>query len=324
MRVLIAEDDRISRMILTEMVKKWGYDPVAVEDGQQAWDVMQEPDAPHLALLDWEMPGMSGLEVCRRIRDGNPSHPPYLILLTARNDKADIVTGLDSGANDYISKPYDNRELQARLQVGRRMVDLQTELLDAKDALAHEAMHDALTGALNRRAVFEGLSREMSRAVRRQTGLSIGMCDIDHFKQVNDTYGHQTGDAVLCALVAAMKTSLRRYDLVGRYGGEEFLVVAPGSEGSAREGIYERLRYLIEDLTITTPCGRVNVTMSMGVAKAAKGQTMDALLAAADAALYRAKAQGRNRVVYDTDPRAVTGDGRGKKPLEGSEHWKNP
>jgi len=298
MRVLIAEDDMTSRAVLTAILKKWGYDPVAVEDGSSAWDIMQKPDAPPLALLDWEMPGMNGLEVCRNIRDNNPPSPPYLIILTSRNEKADIVAGLDAGANDYISKPYDNSELQARINVGRRMVDLQTELLDAKNALAYEAMHDPLTGALNRRAILESLSKELKRATRRQSALSIGLCDIDHFKQVNDTYGHQAGDVVLCGVVEAIQKRLRGYDLVGRYGGEEFLVVAPDSTGLKQEGVYERLRYQIDQLKVATRFGDVNVTVSIGVAGTDDGQTVDHLLAAADAALYRAKKAGRNRVVY--------------------------
>jgi len=298
MRLLIAEDDKTSRTILTAVLRRWGYEPVAVEDGRSAWDVMQKPDAPLLALLDWEMPGMDGLDVCRSIRESNPPNPPYLIILTARNDKADIVAGLDAGANDYISKPYDNSELQARLNVGRRMVDLQTELLDAKNALAHEAMHDPLTGALNRRAILECLSKELKRAARRKSAVSIGLCDIDHFKLVNDTYGHQAGDAVLSGFVKAIQDSLRGSDLVGRYGGEEFLVVTPDSTGSPQERLYERLRSQIDKLRVATQSGEVGVTVSIGVAGTGRNNTVDTMLAAADKALYQAKESGRNRVVY--------------------------
>lgn len=287
-----------SRAVLTAIVKKWRYEPVPVGDGGSAWAVMQKPDAPSVALLDWEMPGMNGLEVCRNIRNNNQANPPYLIILTARNEKEDIVAGLDAGANDYISKPYDNSELRARINVGRRMVDLQTELLDARNALAYEAMHDPLTGALNRRAILESLSKELGRAARRQSSLSIGLCDIDHFKKVNDTYGHQVGDAVLCGFVETIRKSLRGYDLVGRYGGEEFLLVAPDAAGSAVDDIYERLRFQIEQLKVATRFGDVNVTVSIGVAEIENGNTVDTLIAEADAALYRAKKAGRNRVVY--------------------------
>ena len=298
MRILIAEDDKTSRTILTEILKKWDYEPIAVADGRSAWEIMQKPDAPPLSLLDWEMPGMNGLDVCRSIRENNLPNPPYLIILTDRGDKADIVAGLESGANDYISKPYDNSELQARINVGRRMVNLQTDLLHAKNALAHEAMHDPLTGALNRRAILDSLSKELKRAERKQSTLSIGLCDIDHFKQINDKYGHQVGDAVLCSFVEVIQNNLRGYTLVGRYGGEEFLVVTPDSTGSDREGIYERLRYQVDKHRITTKSGEVSVTVSIGVAGTNNGKTADTLLATADAALYQAKEAGRNRVVY--------------------------
>ncbi len=307
MRILIAEDDRTSRDILTAVLRKWGHAPVAVDNGNEAWQVMQDKDAPELAILDWEMPGMDGLEVCRKIRSKMTSNPPYLIILTARGDTGDIVKGLDAGANDYISKPYKNDELQARLRVGQRMMELQNELLATKDALAHEAMYDALTGALNRRAILSGLEKEIKRAGRRNTTLTIGLSDIDHFKQVNDTFGHQTGDDVLQGLVEKMQYNLREYDLVGRYGGEEFLIVAPDS-GWSMSKIYERLKTCIADSPIITRSGKIDITLSIGVAVTGADDTVDGLLAAADAALYTAKREGRNKVAYaenKTDKKTV-------------------
>ncbi|MCF8119406.1 MAG: diguanylate cyclase [Deltaproteobacteria bacterium] len=301
MKVLIAEDDATSRTILTSVLTQWGYEPVPTSDGRQAWDIMQQPDAPKLAILDWEMPGLNGLDICRRIQDMGSSNPPYCIVLTARDQKADIVKGLDAGANDYMSKPYDKNELQARINAGRRMVELQTELLETKNALAREAMHDPLTGALNRRAVLEGLERELNRAERHNSYLSIGLCDIDHFKEVNDRYGHQAGDVVLCAFVKTVQHNIRGHDLLGRYGGEEFLMVLPESRGGIAEGLYERLRTRIADTRITTPTGEVGITVSIGVARGRPGIAVEALLASADAALYKAKHAGRNRIVYASD-----------------------
>jgi two-component system, cell cycle response regulator len=298
MRILIAEDDLTSRIILTTILSKWGHEPLAVEDGSSAWDIMQQSDAPRLAVLDWDMPGLDGLEVCRRIREACNDNPPYLIILTAKGEKADIVKGLDAGANDYISKPYDNDELQARINVGGRMLALQTDLLEARDALAYEATHDPLTGALNRRAILGTLEKELKRSGRRNSALTIGLCDIDHFKQVNDTYGHQVGDSVLCDFVKAIRSSLRGYDLVGRYGGEEFLVVAPDAVASVQEGLYERLRYRAAHIRTATPSGAVGITVSIGVAGVIGKTTVDRLLADADAALYRAKDAGRNRIEY--------------------------
>jgi len=298
MKILIADDDFTSRSILTAVLKKCGFDPVVAEDGGAAWDLIQRPDAPRLMLLDWNMPGMDGLEICRRLRKIGSSDPPYIILLTAKSEKGDIVQGLEAGANDYVAKPYDNEELQARIRVGRRMLEMQANLLEARDALAHQAMHDFLTGVFNRRAIRARLKQEISRAGREKKSLSVGMLDIDHFKNINDTYGHQAGDEALVAFARCIQAGLREYDCVGRYGGEEFLVIAPGSLGLESEILYERLRARIAGAGIDTNAGLISLTVSIGVAAGTGQSDVDALLAAADAALYEAKAAGRNRVVY--------------------------
>jgi diguanylate cyclase (GGDEF)-like protein len=298
MRILIAEDDFTSRAVLAGVLKKSGHDVVETVNGAAAWDALRQPDAPRLVILDWMMPEMDGLEVVRLVRALQTDQPPYIIMLTARGEKADIITGLDAGPNDYLAKPFDPGEFHARVEVGRRMVELQAELLAAKNALAHEAMHDPLTGVQNRRAIFDALRKELIRTEREKLNLSIGLCDIDHFKQVNDRYGHQVGDEVLCAFVRTIQDRLRGYDLVGRYGGEEFLVVAPDSTGLADEGIYERLRAEIAGLRMATRAGEVCITVSIGVAGAGDGTTVDTMVEAADTALYRAKEAGRNRVCY--------------------------
>ena len=298
MKILIAEDDSISRVILTAVLKKWGFEPVAAVDGGAAWDVLQRPDAPELVILDWNMPGLDGLEICRRLRKLDVRNPPYVILLTTRGEKGDIVQGLEAGANDYVSKPYDNEELQARIGVGQRMLELQSHLLEAQDALSHQATHDFLTGIFNRRVILDRLAQEISRAKRDRGTLSVGMCDIDHFKYINDVHGHQAGDEALVAFTRCIQGRLRDYDSFGRYGGEEFLIVAPGSMGRSGESLYERVRAGVADTHIPTNAGSASLTISIGVAAGTGHSTVDALLAAADAALYKAKADGRNRVVY--------------------------
>lgn len=299
MKILIAEDDLTSRTILTGMLRQWDFEPVVAENGQQAWDLMQQDDPPLIVILDWNMPALSGLEVCHKIRHKLTQNPPYIILLTARDKKSDIITGLDAGANDYISKPYDKDELHARIRVGKRVISLQLDLLEAQQSLSYDAMHDALTGALNRRAILDALEKEILRSNRRGTFFSLGLIDIDHFKQVNDHYGHLTGDDILKELVATMSSSLRGYDLVGRYGGEEFLVIAPESKGSSDEGLYERLRKSVENQRFSSRCGQsLQVTVSIGVTSMSGESSIDELLALADAALYEAKESGRNRTVY--------------------------
>ena len=297
MRILVAEDDLTSRSILTTILSQWGHDPIAVSDGNAAWEVLQDPRAPKLALLDWEMPELSGPDVCRRVRQMETSDPPYIIILTSKGEKGDLVRGLEAGANDYVVKPYDRDELRARISAAQRMVELQSELNKARDALAFEALHDPLTGILNRRAIFGALAKELSRAGREGRGLSIGLCDIDYFKNVNDTYGHQVGDEVLRQFAQRIRASLRDYDHVGRYGGEEFLVVAPGSSGGVEEGLYERLAQAAAD-AMRTKAGEISITISIGVAGGSGGSTIEDLFAEADAALYRAKREGRNCVAY--------------------------
>jgi two-component system cell cycle response regulator len=301
MKILLAEDDLTSRRILTAILKKWGYDPVVTEDGDAAWEVLQKPEAPRLVLLDWNMPGLEGLEVCRRLRKKETTNPSYVILLTGRGEKSDIVQGLVAGANDYIAKPYDNAELQARIGVGRRMLDLQASLLETQTALAFQATHDGLTGILNRRAILDRLTRELARALRQGTTLSVGMCDIDHFKKINDSFGHLTGDEVLVFFAGCLQASLREYDWVGRYGGEEFLIIASGLAGQSDEGLYERLRQQVAAAEIKTKTGNVSITISIGTASGTGQSSVDGLLAAADAALYLAKAAGRNRVVRNEE-----------------------
>ncbi len=298
LNILIAEDDSVSRHILTAIVSKWGYNPIAVADGRAAWELMQQEDPPQLALLDWEMPEMDGLEVCRRIREENPFSPPYIIILTGRTDTVDIVRGLDAGANDYVSKPFKNDELHARIRTGKRMVDLQNELVAAKNALAHAATHDPLTGIFNRAGILDRLDAEMERARRAGSRIAIALCDIDHFKQVNDTYGHQAGDAVLRCFATGIKNALRPYDAVGRFGGEEFLVIAPDCHETEARGLFERLRSRVEEQTTSTNAGIVSITVSMGVVINSGTTAVDFLLATADKALYQAKNGGRNQVVF--------------------------
>jgi diguanylate cyclase (GGDEF)-like protein len=305
MQVLIAEDDQVSRKMLVSIVRKWGYQPLAVDDGRQAWEALQQADAPRLVLLDWIMPGWDGIEVVRKLRACETVDPPYVILLTSKGDSISLVEGLEAGANDYIRKPYDPHELRARLGVGKRMLDLQEALRTERDARAHEAMHDPLTGALNRRAIHAELARETARAHRERTDFCIGVADIDHFKSINDTHGHQTGDEVLIGLVQLFRRQIRPYDTLGRWGGEEFILMTPGPMPLVAQVVYERLRTACMATPISTHIGTISLTISLGVAVWNGQESDDALLAAADAALYAAKRQGRNRICIAA-PRPIT------------------
>ncbi len=300
MKLLIAEDDSTSRVMLAAIVGKWGYEPIAVEDGEAAWTILQAEDPPRLLLLDWEMPVLDGLELCQRIRQQETNDHPYIILLTARNDTTDIVNGLHAGSNDYIAKPFENAELQARLHVGQRMLKLQAELNQVREDLAYQANHDVLTGLMNRRAVLQALEKEISRTQRTQETLCIALCDIDYFKQVNDSHGHPAGDAVLQEVARRMTATLRPYDHIGRYGGEEFLIVM-NTRSDQMLNTFKRLRCAIAEEPFVIEQMTLSITMSFGISMLLPtSDERDAMLliASADESLYKAKEMGRNCVVF--------------------------
>ena len=297
MKVLVAEDDLTSRTILTAILQKWGYEVVPAVNGEKALEILHQPDAPRLALLDWSMPGLSGVEVCSHLRKNQTNDSIYIIILTAKSEKKNIVEGLNAGANDYIVKPYDNDELQARINVGRRMVEIQSELENAKSALIREVMHDSLTGVYNRKAILNLLEKELSRTKRNGGLLSVCMCDLDHFKKINDKYGHQTGDEILKGFTKLVNANLREYDLIGRYGGEEFLIIIPcGDPEKVMD--FGRLCKLISDSKIKTRSGDISVTVSIGITQSYGNDSIDKILTEADNALYKAKDMGRNCVCY--------------------------
>jgi len=299
MRVLIAEDDPTSRLLLTKVLEKWGYEVTVTTDGAEAWELLRCDDSPRLAILDWMMPEMDGVEVCRRVRALDTRQPPYIILLTALGEKDHVVTGLEAGADDFVGKPYDPGELHARVEVGRRLVELNVELIEAQLALEVQAHTDALTGLLNRGAIVERLEDELERVAREGGGIGVGMLDIDRFKMVNDTYGHAAGDGVLCELSRRLESVLRPYDILGRYGGEEFLIVVPAAGRAELADVLERMRAIVGVTPFTVAGERLAITVSIGGAVYGGGSA-DALVARADDALYEAKEGGRDRVVMSS------------------------
>ncbi len=307
MTVLIAEDDVTSRAMLAAVLGKWGYDVVAVCDGAQAWETLLGPHPPHLVLLDWMMPGMDGPEVCRRIRQREEQgHEQagctYVILLTARDAKQDVVCGIEAGADDYVVKPFDPGELRVRLRAGERIVELHDRLHAALASMRHQAMTDPLTSALNRRAILDRLDSEMSRTRRGGAGLWLSILDLDHFKQVNDQHGHLVGDAVISECARQMGAVIRRYDLLGRWGGEEFLIIVPGHAGATAPAVFERVREAVAASQVPTADGPVGITASLGVVVWDGEEGVESLLARADEMLYRAKTNGRNRVECQPAP----------------------
>ncbi len=298
MKVLVAEDDSISRRMLEAFLVKWGYAVMVSTEGEEAWEILQGSDAPPLAILDWMMPGRDGIEICRSLRQRKDRPYVYILLLTARGQKEDLVEGLEAGADDYVTKPFDPFELRARLRAGRRIVELQEQLLQAREALRDQARRDPLTDLLNHKAIFAVLREEVTRASRTHAPLAVAMADVDRFKSINDTYGHQTGDAVLREAARRMRAAMRTYDSLGRYGRDEFLAVVPGCDSDTAARFAESFRARLDRKAIETPKGLVPVTLSLGVVviDQVRDVSSETLVRIADAALYRAKSEGRNRV----------------------------
>ena len=287
----------MSRTLLRNTLMRWGYEVVVAENGAQAWDILAAPDAPTLAILDWVMPYMTGLEVCKRVRETRREPYTYILLLTSKNTKHETVEGMEAGADDYIVKPFDEHELRVRLRAGQRIIDLQTDLLKAREELRERANKDLLTMLPNRSAIQEVLEYELTRCHRDQRTVGIILLDIDHFKKVNDTYGHFAGDAVLRETAARLRSNIRKYDQVGRYGGEEFLCVIPNCDLSQAMLQAERMRVRLNSKVMAVDGVELHVSASFGVTVSdGSERSADVFVRVADEALYRAKAGGRNRV----------------------------
>lgn len=294
MNILIAEDSKYQNRVLQAMLESWGHSVVSTNCGDGALEILTASNPPELAILDWEMPGKTGLEVCAEVRSRRGQYI-YMILVTAKDSPSDLVDGLTGGADDFIRKPPNPMELWARLCVGERMITMHRELIAARDRLQFEATHDGLTGAWNRSAVLGFFESEVSRASRHSTALSALMIDVDYFKRINDTYGHPTGDRVLVEIAHAMNAVIRPYDLLGRVGGEEFLVVLPNTDEKGACQVGERLRDAVTRIAFADE-PQIHLSISVGVCARSEQQSVCDMLERIDSALYHAKTRGRNRV----------------------------
>ena len=306
MKVLIVEDDPISLKLLSGTLSQLNYDVVEAKNGVEAWQILQQRTI-RLVITDWVMPEMDGITLTRLIRETEMEGYIYIIVLTGRQGIENIVDGLDAGADDYLIKPFDPKELSSRLHIGARILDLEQRLKGAYERMYELAMHDELTGLWNRRAFYTHAQSELERSERMVHALSILLLDIDHFKLVNDRYGHLVGDRALIMLAETITKNLRSYDRAGRWGGEEFIILLPETSLNEAVEIAERLRIQVMNARLPVHVedqdnfdDELGIEISLGVATLNLGSavSLDQLFDAADEMLYLAKRQGRNRVCY--------------------------
>jgi two-component system cell cycle response regulator len=300
MKILIADDEPVSRKLIERTLERYGYEVITAGDGAAAARELSKPDGPRLALIDWMMPELDGPEVCRQVRARQASPYVYMLLLTSKELSEDIVTGLEAGADDYLTKPCEPAELQARLRTGQRILKLEDNLVEAREQMRFKATHDALTSLWDRGAILSLLQSEVGRSAAGFP-VSLLMCDVDHFKEINDQHGHLVGDEVLCELSTRLTNAVRLNDAVGRYGGEEFLAVLSGCPRHNLEEVAEQVRRAIDTTPFITSAGEISVAVSLGATTIEYWDphaSIEHYLKQADRALYQAKQAGRNRVAY--------------------------
>jgi two-component system, cell cycle response regulator len=314
LKILIADDDPVSRRLMERILQKSGYDVVTAVNGAQALDELSRDGGPRLALLDWMMPELDGLEVCRRVRSRHGQPYVYITMLTSKLSNNDVVAGLEAGSDDYLTKPCNPEELKARLRTGQRVLRLEDTLVEAHEEMRFKATHDALTGLWNHGGILALVRNEVSRAARDRVPVSLLLCDLDHFKRVNDVHGHLVGDEILRQTAVRLQGSVRPSDAVGRYGGEEFLILLRGCGGAHLTDRAEQVR----EAVVCRPFCVENVSLSLSISTGAlafddwsTAPLLDPLLRKVDAALYYAKSRGRNRVVLAASAAS-------------SDHWTGP
>ncbi|MCC5790598.1 MAG: diguanylate cyclase [Opitutales bacterium] len=301
-KVLIVEDDATSQMMMRGTLESVGYPTLTVDNGEEALAVIEKEKNPLIVLLDWELPGINGDEVCRIIRQKYTQIPPYIIFVTARTTSQSAIAALEKGASDFIRKPFNRGELRARVLVGERSIKLEQDLREAEKKMQSLAMHDDLTGLYNRRAMMDLIGKEIARTQRENGQLALVVADLDHFKQINDNFGHQTGDQVLQLFANSVQMGIRTSDNIARWGGEEFLILMPlKMDNDSQQAILKRLLKIRHQFTMNAKNFIPHedpITVSFGVAFTTAFEQPEVILQTADKALYEAKRQGRNRIFW--------------------------
>jgi diguanylate cyclase (GGDEF)-like protein len=298
-KILVVDDSPIYRKLVEQSLSDQPYPVLFAKNGRQALELFAEHQ-PALVITDWTMPDIGGLELCQSIRRTPRHFYSYLILLTSNTDKEQVIEGLAAGADDYLTKPFHPGELVARVGVGRRMFELHRQIEAKNRQLEELALTDPLTGLHNRRAIDLWASSQLSAATRHDYSIWVAVADLDHFKKVNDVYGHDAGDTVLKSFAEVLRTNTRKSNFCGRLGGEEFLMLLTHAEKEQVGIAMERVRSQFATKAFTFGERELQPTASFGVVgfRGSQPPELNALLSRADAALYSAKHKGRNRIEF--------------------------
>lgn len=299
-KILVIDDSPIYRKLVEQALAGQPHPILFAKDGREALKLFAVHQ-PAIVITDWSMPDISGPELCQRIRHDFREHYIYLILVTSNSNKEQVIEGLAAGADDYITKPFHPGELLARVGVGRRVIELHRQVEAKNRQLEELALTDPLTGLPNRRAINLSVDGQLSAAARHTFPVWIAIADLDRFKTINDTFGHDAGDTVLRKFSEVLQTNMRRSNICGRLGGEEFLVVLTHNNREQAAIALDRIRTRFEAEEFVFGQRTTRVTASFGVAGFSGSLKLEFndLLARADAALYKAKGNGRNRVEFD-------------------------
>ena len=323
LRVLVAEDHKATRLMLIQMLRRWGFEAVPAGNAAEVLEVIDQKRPPELIIISRSLPGVDALELCRRITNRHSEYSPYILMLAMQNDSQELIQALESGAAEYLKTPFEAQELRARLIAASRILKRQESLITSRDRFRLLATKDPLTGLWNRRSIHQILKDELGRAAQSERTTGVLLIDLDFFKKVNDTHGHLAGDFVLQETSRRLQKALRTYDSIGRYGGEEFLIVVPGAIESEACELAERLRNAIERKPVRVGENQIRITLSVGVAIApAHEQSPASVLELADSALYDAKKFGRNRICVRTS--AIGSSQPASLPIQRSAAWGFP
>lgn len=300
MDVLVADDERISRVVIERTLKEEGYNVRSCKNGLEAYNLIKE-NIFRIAVIDWVMPEMDGITLCKKIRKLKSQRYIYVIIITSKSKKQDIVKALDAGADDYISKPFNRDEFLSRIKVGVRLIETHDKLIKSQRELIKLVREDSLTTLLNRRAFLDESLNDIERAVREQSNVSAIIIDLDNFKSINEKYTNQTGDKLLYEIARRLKNSCRPYDKLGRYAGEEFIVLLPNTEIDQASKIAKRIRSAIKDKPFLMDGSQIQLTACLGVSmlmpkSKMKDSQLDELIKKTEVALNRAKQQGSNKI----------------------------